>query len=125
MVTHPIDAPARNPKALAVGCRIAQAREQKQYTQAELAGLVGVTSGAIAQYETGRNLPKLARLEQIALALDISTEWLLTGDEPDELIKAQTKNEEAALRLVRSLPAEQQANAIAMLEGLAARLTDK
>lgn len=85
--------------------------------------MLAITAGAVAQYETGRNLPKLMRLERIALVLDVTTEWLLTGDEPEELVKAQTKSEESALRLIRALPAEHQATALAMLEGLTARFT--
>lgn len=115
----------RNPKAIAVGRRIAIAREQKGYSQVTLAAMVGVTDGAIAQYETGRNLPKLSRLERIAVALDVSPEWLLTGNEPDELVRAQTKTEAEMLRLIRALPAEQQDLALAMLEGLAAKVAKK
>lgn len=125
MTKQPTEGQTVSPKAMAVGFRIARAREQKGYSQAVLAVKVGVTGGAIGQYETGRNLPKLERLERIAVALEVSTEWLLTGDEPDELIKAQTRTEEAALRLIRALPSEQQANALAMLEGLNLRFSQK
>jgi hypothetical protein len=31
-------------------------------------------------------------------------EWLLTGDEPEQDVRAQTANEEAALRLLRRIP---------------------
>jgi transcriptional regulator with XRE-family HTH domain len=47
-----------------------------------------------------------------------STGWLLAGGDPDEPAEALTPNEEAALSLVRALPAEQQLAAIAMLDGL-------
>ena len=110
-----------NPKTLAVGRRIAQARKAKDIGQRELADLIGVTSGAVAAYEVGRNLPRLHQMDRLASALDVTTAWLLTGDDPDELARAQTKNELGALDLFRSLPADQQDAALAMLAGLSKR----
>lgn len=108
-----------DPRKLAIGRRIAAARERKGLSQADLATILGITSGAVGQYETGRNLPKLARFEAISGSCDVTVEWLLTGDDPDELRKAQTVNEAEALRLIRSLPADKQQSALAMLLGLA------
>jgi transcriptional regulator with XRE-family HTH domain len=116
----------RSKKALEIGARIAQARARKGLTQAQVAAGIGTTVGAVAQYETGRNMPAVVRLERIARALEVSTEWLLTGDEPDQLVRAQTIHEEHALRLIRALPAEQQVAALAMLSGLVqAQITKK
>lgn len=110
------------PKALAVGKRIAEARNKVGLSQAALAGKVGVTLGAIGQYEIGRNLPRLKRLEAIAEVLGVTTGWLLTGDEPDEQVRAQTANEAEALRIVRDLPEDQQETALAVLKAMAGRV---
>lgn len=109
-----------NPAVLRVGRRIATAREQKGLSQAALADIIGISSGAVGQYETGRNLPKMARFEAIAGACGVTVEWLLTGDDPEELRKAQTINEVEALQLMRALPESQQRAALAMLAGLTA-----
>jgi len=77
-----------NPKAIEVGKRIRQAREAVGMTQIQLGSRVGVSDAAITQYEGGRNLPRLRRLEAIAEVLGVTTEWLLTGGEPEEIVKA-------------------------------------
>ena len=122
---HPKTGKPRKPKAIVIGQRIASARDRVGCSQAALALKIRVTPGAVAQYETGRNLPGLSKLEQIALALDVAVEWLLTGDEPDELIKAQTKNEERVLRAARGLPAELQDVAAAMIEAMTTQFRKK
>jgi transcriptional regulator with XRE-family HTH domain len=113
--------PLRNPKALAVGRRIAEKREQKGYTQAQLAARIDVTDGAVTQYETGRSIPRNTRLERIALELNTSVGYLLAGDDPEEQSKAQTKEELEALVILRSLSVPEQQAAMAMLVGLANR----
>jgi transcriptional regulator with XRE-family HTH domain len=117
---HP---PAKTPnlKAIAVGRRIADKREQKGYTQATLAARINVTGGAVAQYETGRTIPRTPRLERIALELDTSMDYLLTGGDPDQQGRAQTRTELEALLLLRTLPVAEQETVMAMLEGLASR----
>ena len=110
-------------RALAIGRRIAERRERIGNTQAELAAKVGKTTGAIGQYETGRAIPRFPTLEQIALALQVSTGWLLHGDDPEETARAQTAAELEALELIRSLSSRDQGPALAMLRGLVASAT--
>lgn len=108
----------RNPKAIAIGIRVAKARKMKGYSQPQLAAIVGISSGAIGQYEAGIAMPKLGNLQKLAEVLEVSTEWLLTGDEPDELVRAQTHSEQEALRLMRMIPAGDHATALAIWETL-------
>ncbi len=114
-----------NPKALAIGKRIAQKREQKGYSQAELAAKIGVTDGAVGQYETGRTVPRIPRLQRIAAELETTMDWLLTGGDQEEQGKAQTKAELEALMLIRSLASDRQDAALAMLQGLVERSARK
>jgi len=106
-----------------IAARIAQKRKERGISQAVLAAKIGKSAGAVGQFETAANKPSLETLERIAAVLETSVEWLLTGDDPEELIKAQTVNEKHTLALIRKLPVAQQATAIAMLEGLAAKFT--
>ena len=106
-----------------IALRIAQKRNERGYTQAVLASKIGKSAGAVGQFETAANKPSLETLERIAAVLETTVEWLLTGDDPEELVRAQTVNEKHTLALIRQLPVAQQATAIAMLEGLTAKFT--
>lgn len=122
-ISMPTDA-TPDPKTVAIGQRIAAARHRKNLSQRNLADILGISSGAVGQYETGRNLPKMSRFEAIARACDVDVEWLLTGDDPEEKRKAHTVNEAEALRLLRAMGEDQQRSALAMLAGLARTRND-
>lgn len=57
------------------GRKIRQIREARGMTPAEFAEAVGVTKGAVSQWETGRFTPRPAVQRRIARALD--TPWYL------------------------------------------------
>lgn len=59
--------------------RIRRARNAKGYSQAELAERLEVTRSAVANWECGAKLPSSARLQALAIATDVSYEWLATG----------------------------------------------
>lgn len=62
-----------------MGNRIREARKSAKLTQAELAKQVGVTQGAVTQWETGRIAPKLQTMLTLARTLGVSVEYL-SGD---------------------------------------------
>ncbi|MCI1439836.1 MAG: helix-turn-helix domain-containing protein [Acetobacter peroxydans] len=108
-----------DPRAKIIGERIRTKRELLGFTTDELAGMLGVTGNAVTQYETGRAIPKPNRFEALAVALRTNTTWLLTGGEPDEQVKAQTKTELEALILLREIPLEQHPMVLAAIRGMA------
>lgn len=55
-------------------------REQKRMTQKELAEKLAVSDKTISKWETGRGLPDICILRNLATSLGISVEELLTGD---------------------------------------------
>ena len=57
--------------------RIKEARENSGFTQQKLAEAVGVTKTAIYYYEKGRKIPSADVLKNIALALNVSADYLL------------------------------------------------
>jgi transcriptional regulator with XRE-family HTH domain len=60
--------------------RVCLARRSGGLTQSTLAGLVGVTRSAVANWEIeNRPNPCTAHLERIALVTGVSFEWLATG----------------------------------------------
>lgn len=60
------------------GIRLKSARENRGWTQAELAERANVPAMMISHYETGaRSGPSLITLQNLADALEIGIEWLL------------------------------------------------
>ena len=62
-----------------LGIRIALLRVEKGWSQAELARRIGVSPSAVGMYEQGRREPSLALVVCLAQALDVTTDYLLTG----------------------------------------------
>lgn len=60
-----------------IGKRIRDIRKKKKVTQQELSEKTKIEQTLISRYETGRIVPPLAKLEQIADALEISLSDLL------------------------------------------------
>jgi transcriptional regulator with XRE-family HTH domain len=115
----------RTPHAVAIGARIATAREQKGYSQELLASKVGKTKGAVGQWEIGATTPRPALFPEIAAALGVEMRWLMRGDEPDADVKAVTVTEKNILDLARGLTPDEQARALAMLKAAFAPMTKK
>lgn len=65
--------------------RIRRARRHARLSQSGLAGRVGVTSSAVAQWEHPNGTsPTLARLQSIATATAVNLEWLASGRGPQQ-----------------------------------------
>lgn len=84
-----------------IGTRIRALRREKGLTQDELAGTVGVSRSAVAQWETGRTGQITGNLSRIAEALDASVEYLVYGVDQQGPRQAQQGDELALLRLYR------------------------
>lgn len=63
----------------AFGKRVAQVRKSRGITQQELSEKVGMSVVAIAYIETGKRWARLATLNKIAKALDVSVEQFFKG----------------------------------------------
>lgn len=60
--------------------RIAARRRAQKMSQDELARRIGITRVSISKWESGLNQPKGRYLNDLAAALGVTVEWLLTGD---------------------------------------------
>lgn len=111
--------------------RIRKARVRMRLTQRELAILLGVTRGAVANWESANAaLPATERLQRIAHATGVNFEWLATGRGVAGYQASREENlgtgleividtmELRLLRLFRASPLQQHARIIAMLEAL-------
>lgn len=79
------------------GNRLRQLRKDRKLTQQQLAELIGVKNGVISFYELGDRIPSPEVLRKLALALHVTSDYLLgieraatldaTGlDEQDRLV---------------------------------------
>ncbi len=65
---------------MSIGSRIKQRREELGITQIELAAMIGVTKGAIGNYETDSNSPKASIMYRIFNALKCDANFLYQDD---------------------------------------------
>lgn len=63
----------------AIGQRLAEARDDRRLSQTDIAGALGVSRGAVGQWETGQTTPSTENLAEAALELRVSFDWLATG----------------------------------------------
>lgn len=65
-----------------IGVRLKIARRQKKFTQARLAGIVGLTRTSITNIEKGQQQILVHKLYELATALNLSAEALLPQMKP-------------------------------------------
>lgn len=70
----------QKPDLLAIGRRLAEAREKAGLNQDELAELIGVTKRTIGGYEGGTINP-YRKLNELAQATGVAREWLSYGED--------------------------------------------
>ncbi len=69
----------------AFGSRVKTLRKQKGWTQKELAAKADVRSAQLNKYEGGLHSPPFETLLKLAEALDTSIDYLVAGDESEEI----------------------------------------
>lgn len=89
-----------------IGERIRAARQQRGWTQEQLAESVGVSRSAVAQWETGRAGQLTGNLARIAEVLSVGIEHLTHGRDKRVPLQAGTGDELALLRLYRECAPE-------------------
>jgi transcriptional regulator with XRE-family HTH domain len=67
-------------RAYELGARVRALRDQRGWSQAELAKRVGMTTSDMARFEGGGAIPTLPVLERVADALDMRLSIALTPD---------------------------------------------
>ena len=71
-----------------IGDRVRQARQLAKLTQEALAEKIGLTRQAISQLESKSGTKKSKFIHEIATTLNVSTDWLLTGDQREGALVA-------------------------------------
>ncbi len=81
-----------------LGIRIRMARRRKEMTQGQLASVLHVSRSAVGNWEAVSGIsPSSTRLIAIALATDVSYEWLATGRGEPSLCEDWTPAADAEL----------------------------
>lgn len=99
----------------AISARIAEARLQAGFTQAELADVMDVHYRTVQNWETASRGVPFERLEELADVLGVSRRWLLHGDELDDERVGELERQLAELRLELET-AQREARAAAALQ---------
>lgn len=63
-----------------LGLRIKTRREKQKLRQIDIANALHVSAQAVSKWERGDNAPDISLVVDLATLLNVSTEWLLTGD---------------------------------------------
>ena len=89
-----------------IGARIKDVRQERGWTQDQLAQAVGVSRSAVAQWETGRAGQVTGNLTRIATCLDVGVEYLMHGVDRRAPAEVRQGDELALLRLYRECTPE-------------------
>jgi transcriptional regulator with XRE-family HTH domain len=104
---------------MALGERIARLRKLRDWTQADLAGRIGIHPAHVSRIENNRMRPKAPTLARLAEALDISLNDLLDQDEePPDLPDAELLR---TFRQAQELGLEDRRMVIRMVQALLTR----
>lgn len=123
-----MNGPKRTPEELAADLqqrlgfakRLKQARERKGLSQHKLAMQLGLTAGAVGQWEIGANSCQMTTLNKIADILGVTSDWLRKGESGDERDAAKNSGERRTLEVMRSIKAQNADNVVMAIEILEA-----
>ena len=101
----------------AFGRRLKRARKQKSWTQKEFAQKLDIRFGQLNKYESGLNAPPLATLIQMAEILNVTVDFLLTGEKPDQAPLHNTRLLER-FRVLQELKKEDQEAVIKLIDAM-------
>ncbi len=82
-----------------IGEFLKKLRKDNNLTQAELADKLGVTYQAVSKWETGKNIPDIAILQEISKIFDVNVDEIISG----EKTKKTSKKDRIALIIIFSL----------------------
>ena len=87
-----------------IGKRLKQARKQKGMTQQDLAKTIGVSVGSVKKWEQDIVDPNTATLISIAVALNVSLDYLFGNDAAPDLVMVADGDIKRIIEVVEGLP---------------------
>ena len=103
-----------------IGARIKDVRQERGWTQDQLAVAVGVSRSAVAQWETGRAGQITGNLTRIAANLEVGVEYLMHGNDKRAPAEIRQGDELAMIRLYRECTPEDRQMLLRMARRFAA-----
>ena len=101
-----------------IGWNIRDLRERRGMSQEELADRIGKTRSAVSQYESGKIVPRMGAIEDLASAFGVSKDVIINGYAHDDAVNA---DERELLGMFRQMDEKKRAALLgvarAMLEG--------
>ena len=101
--------------------RLKELREEKGYTQQEIASKIGLTKGAYGCYERGISVPDAQTLLELAEIFDVTTDYLLGRVDNKKPLEDISKKQMEALKLSEKLTDKQLELIINMVFGVKER----
>ena len=101
-----------------IGQKLRNARKVKGLTQVEVANALGVTQGAVRQWEAGATTPSAGKLAKVAVLLDIPVAELLTPSPRAQV----TAGRDATVAVGHGATATNGGDAAALIEELIAKV---
>ena len=95
-------------------------RKYNFLNQTEFANKIGVTQGAVSQWENGLTRPNSDQFQAISKAFNVSVDDLLQGEESAKEDKGQPKTEEAKIlaRGVDKMPPNDRTKALNLMKAV-------
>lgn len=91
---------------MSIGSRIKERREELGITQTQLAEMIGVTKGAIGNYETDANSPKASIMYKIFQVLQCDANYLYQDEIGEAESNMLLQEERGLLKMFRDLNSE-------------------
>jgi|GEM_PF-4975649 len=83
------------------GGRLTEAMKAAEHTQRTLAPRIGAHYNSVGQWARGKRWPDIEHLAPVAVELNVSVDWLLTGREPASARRGAVPANERAVQLAR------------------------
>lgn len=84
-----------------LGKRIGGIRRKRGMTQEYLAGALGVSPQAVSKWENDQNAPDVGMLVKLADVLEVTTDYLLTGDKGPRVTWAPEEEQAPRVKVIR------------------------
>lgn len=80
-----------------IGCFLKELRKERKLTQEKAAEQLNVSSRAVSRWETGRNMPDIGMLVELADFYDVSIPEIINGERKSENMDRETKDTALAM----------------------------
>jgi len=106
----------KKPSTDSFGKRLHELRRSRDWSQPELAKMIGTSGAIVGRYERGEITPSIEVARKLAEAFDVTLDYLVGESELPGLLKDRDMLER--LRALEELPAEDRDRVLFVVDGL-------